>query len=148
MYLERPEIGPTFLPELRISFAINFASLVVVSCLSENPRFTRPSKLLSISSISLCSKQILSKRRSPSNEIFTFFQFLFFSSILSPISFASVPRVSRMLENNILDFFVVTVDFRRGTRKRSDPRLEVESARRARFRLRDFQGPRVRLYPV
>lgn len=37
-------LGPIFLPELRLFFAINFASLMIVSCLSENPRLTRSSK--------------------------------------------------------------------------------------------------------
>lgn len=51
-------LGPIFLPELRLSFAINFASLMIVSCLSENPRLTRPSKSkLSISSYRFAQNQ-------------------------------------------------------------------------------------------
>lgn len=111
---------------------------MVVSCLSENPRLTRPSKLLSISSYRFAQNEFCRNGISLAcerNFYFYYFFILFFlfpfSSILSLISFASVPRVSRALENNILDF-VVTVDFCRGTRIRDRIRGRKSKVRDAR----------------
>lgn len=144
-------LGPIFLPELRLSFAINFASLMIVSCLSENPRLTWPSKSkLSISSYRFAQNQFW-KRRLLSNFLFLFI-YIFFN-FLYPLRFflrfrSRQSRESRGLENNTLDFAVYDRFSSRCACKRSDPRPEVESARRARFRLQSFQDPRVRLYPV
>lgn len=98
-------LGPIFLPELRISFAINFASLMIVSYLSENPRLTRPSKFKLSISYRFAQKKFCQNGACFRTKFFFFFLNFFYPRFF--LQFCSRQyRESRGLENNTLDFAV------------------------------------------